>query len=264
MHIVRPVLIKNAHHSIGVHFIDRHRDDGMPGSEACIVGRVFLRLGRLFANEPAPKAALMLGLARPVFLVGGLVLGVVLDGRGRDLGVFEIPDCRFGDRGRVEGGGSRGGRESLLMRGGASPSLRRKGHLPASCSSRASFISYSFRHSRMSASKRLASGSEIRSHGDPKHHDEGLLPHNPFPALQNMPLRRAREAIHSRSPDTIAALAVARPRQLPSALPARIPAPALLPEPVAPYATRRSSGSQRKPCSFASAASASAAFLSVT
>ena len=59
---------------------------------------------------------------------------------------------------------------------------------------------------------------------------------------------------------------------------ARLPLPAFLrprantgsgrqvPEPVAPalYAARRSSGSQRKPLSFASAASASAVFLSVT
>jgi hypothetical protein len=50
VNIVRPMLIKNAHDGIGVHFIDRGRDNGMPRIDACIVGTVFLRLGRPFAD----------------------------------------------------------------------------------------------------------------------------------------------------------------------------------------------------------------------
>ena len=87
-----------------MHLIDRHRDNGMPGSEACIVGPVILRLGGLFADQPAPKAALMFGLTCPVFLVGRLVLGIALDVGGRYPGVFEIPNGRLRDGGRVEGG----------------------------------------------------------------------------------------------------------------------------------------------------------------
>ena len=92
MNIARPVLIKNAHDGIGMHFIDRHRDNGMPGSEACIVGPVFPRLGRLFADQPAPKAALMFGLTCSVFLVGRFVLGIALDGSGRYLGASATED----------------------------------------------------------------------------------------------------------------------------------------------------------------------------
>ena len=99
MDIVRPVLIKNAHDGIGVHFIDRHCDDGMPGSEACIVGRVFLRLVRLFADQPARKShpdaradvSCILGKpARP---------GVVPDLSGRYLGVFEITNGAWATEG---------------------------------------------------------------------------------------------------------------------------------------------------------------------
>jgi hypothetical protein len=98
------MLIQNAHRGICVHFIDRHSDNGMPRSEACIVGTVVLRLGGLFADQPAPKAALMFGLTCPVFLVGGLVLGIGLDVGGRYPGIFEIPNGRLRDGGRVEGG----------------------------------------------------------------------------------------------------------------------------------------------------------------
>ena len=93
------MLIQNAHGGICVHFIDRHRDNGMPRSEACIVGTVILRLGGLFADQPAPKAALMFGLTCPVFLVGRLVLGIALDVSGRYPGVFEIPNGRLRDEG---------------------------------------------------------------------------------------------------------------------------------------------------------------------
>jgi hypothetical protein len=91
------MLIKNAYDGIGVQFIDRHRDNGMPGSETCIIDPVFLRLGRLFADQPAPKAALMFGVASPVVLVGRLVLGIALDASGRYPGGFEIPDGCFCD-----------------------------------------------------------------------------------------------------------------------------------------------------------------------
>jgi hypothetical protein len=87
-----------------MHFIDRGRDNGMPRIEACIVGSVFLRLGRLIADQPTPKAALMFRLTCPVFLVGGLVLGIGLDVSGRYPGVFKIPNGRLRDGGRVEGG----------------------------------------------------------------------------------------------------------------------------------------------------------------
>ena len=92
------MLIKNAYDGIGVQFIDRHRDNGMPGSETCIIGSVFLSrvfLRRLFADQPAPKAALTFGVASPVVLVGRLVLGIALDANGRYPGGFEIPDGRF-------------------------------------------------------------------------------------------------------------------------------------------------------------------------
>jgi hypothetical protein len=90
MEIARPVLVKDARDGVDVKFIVCHCDDGMPGSKTCIVGCVFLRLIRLFADQPTPDAAMMLGLACPIVLVGRFVLGIALDDNGRDLGVFEI------------------------------------------------------------------------------------------------------------------------------------------------------------------------------
>ena len=89
------MLIQDAHGGISVHFIDRNGDNGMPGREACVIGPVLLRLGRVFADQPAPKAALMFGLTCPLFLVGRLVLGIALDVSRRYPGVFEILDGRF-------------------------------------------------------------------------------------------------------------------------------------------------------------------------
>ena len=89
--------IKDAHDGIGVQFIDRHGNNGMPGSEAYIIGPIILRLGGFFPNQPAPKAALMFGLACSVVLVGRLVLRIALDVSGRYPGGFKIPDGGFCD-----------------------------------------------------------------------------------------------------------------------------------------------------------------------
>src|SRR5436309_1220769 len=54
----------------------------MPGSEACIVGPVFLPLSRVFSDQPTPKAAVIFRLTGPVFLVSRGVLGIALDVSG--------------------------------------------------------------------------------------------------------------------------------------------------------------------------------------
>src|SRR5690349_2734100 len=104
MDIMRSVLSENTHHGFGVKLIHRDCDNGMTGGQTRIVGLVLLRLVRLFAEQPTPKAAaLIFRLTCPVFLVGRFVLGIAVDVSGRYLGVFEITDGSCRDRGRAEG-----------------------------------------------------------------------------------------------------------------------------------------------------------------
>src|SRR4051794_17997285 len=87
MDFLRSVLSKNVHHGLAVKLIHRDCDNGMPGGETRIVGLVLLRLVRLFAEQPTPKAsALIFRLTCPVFLVSRFVLGIALDVSGRYLG----------------------------------------------------------------------------------------------------------------------------------------------------------------------------------
>src|SRR5690242_12191239 len=78
MNIARSMLIENSNGGVSMDFIHGHCHDSMAGCEASIVGVILRGIARLLAEQPAPKAAFALWLARPVVGVLGILLRVAL------------------------------------------------------------------------------------------------------------------------------------------------------------------------------------------
>src|ERR1700743_1141433 len=91
----RPMLVDNSYHSVGVISVHGHCHDGMARGDARIVRVVFGGVAWLLAEEPAPKAALNLWLARPIGRVIRVLLCIAPDHSGRDLGSLQILNGSF-------------------------------------------------------------------------------------------------------------------------------------------------------------------------